>query len=242
MQQQLIFTSPSLSLSLCFRPISRTPLTQISYLQKIPTLPRHFSPSQAAGVAGTLPAALGNLGLPSSSSASALYAAQNAGMLPTSPLPMQRHQQYLPPHHQQLPLPPPQVAASASASSSSSAGPSALQYSPAVSGSSLNSKYSNSSLKQAALQHQQHPQQHHGHHQLSPALSTPSPPSLLHHPAGSSAAHAPFLAGPHMDMQRQSHSDDDSGCALEEYTWVPPGLRPDQVSPKQRSAAAIAAH
>ncbi|XP_055602834.1 protein prickle-like [Uranotaenia lowii] len=26
-----------------------------------------------------------------------------------------------------------------------------------------------------------------------------------------------------------SQSDDDSGCALEEYTWVPPGLRPDQV-------------
>ena len=25
------------------------------------------------------------------------------------------------------------------------------------------------------------------------------------------------------------HSDDDSGCALEEYTWVPPGLKPDQV-------------
>ncbi|XP_064488675.1 protein prickle-like isoform X2 [Ornithodoros turicata] len=29
--------------------------------------------------------------------------------------------------------------------------------------------------------------------------------------------------------QRQSHSDDDSGCALEEYTWVPPGLKPEQV-------------
>lgn len=29
---------------------------------------------------------------------------------------------------------------------------------------------------------------------------------------------------------RHSQSDDDSGCALEEYTWVPPGLRPDQVS------------
>ncbi|XP_036141925.1 protein espinas isoform X2 [Monomorium pharaonis] len=29
--------------------------------------------------------------------------------------------------------------------------------------------------------------------------------------------------------QRHSQSDDDSGCALEEYTWVPPGLRPDQV-------------
>ena len=24
-------------------------------------------------------------------------------------------------------------------------------------------------------------------------------------------------------------SDDDSGCALEEYTWEPPGLKPDQV-------------
>ena len=34
----------------------------------------------------------------------------------------------------------------------------------------------------------------------------------------------------HSDLQRQSHSDDDSGCALEEYTWVPPGLKPDQVT------------
>lgn len=25
-------------------------------------------------------------------------------------------------------------------------------------------------------------------------------------------------------------SDDDSGCALEEYTWVPQGLKPEQVS------------
>lgn len=32
------------------------------------------------------------------------------------------------------------------------------------------------------------------------------------------------------DPQRHSHSDDDSGCALEEYTWVPPGLKPEQVS------------
>ena len=30
--------------------------------------------------------------------------------------------------------------------------------------------------------------------------------------------------------QTLAHSDDDSGCALEEYTWVPPGLKPDQVS------------
>lgn len=35
-----------------------------------------------------------------------------------------------------------------------------------------------------------------------------------------------------MDIQRQSQSDDDSGCALEEYSWVPPGLRPDQVRKK----------
>lgn len=33
-----------------------------------------------------------------------------------------------------------------------------------------------------------------------------------------------------LEFQRNSQSDDDSGCALEEYTWVPPGLRPDQVS------------
>ncbi|XP_077450462.1 prickle-like protein 1 isoform X2 [Stigmatopora argus] len=32
-----------------------------------------------------------------------------------------------------------------------------------------------------------------------------------------------------MSFQRSSTSDDDSGCALEEYTWVPPGLRPEQV-------------
>ena len=32
------------------------------------------------------------------------------------------------------------------------------------------------------------------------------------------------------DVLRHSQSDDDSGCALEEYTWVPPGLKPDQVN------------
>lgn len=38
-----------------------------------------------------------------------------------------------------------------------------------------------------------------------------------------------------LDFQRNSQSDDDSGCALEEYTWVPPGLRPDQVSKRGRA-------
>lgn len=41
---------------------------------------------------------------------------------------------------------------------------------------------------------------------------------------------APVLQDPLIHHhQRLSQSDDDSGCALEEYTWVPPGLRPDQV-------------
>nr|XP_006816374.1 PREDICTED: prickle2-like protein isoform X2 [Saccoglossus kowalevskii] len=31
------------------------------------------------------------------------------------------------------------------------------------------------------------------------------------------------------EFPRNSTSDDDSGCALEEYTWVPPGLKPEQV-------------
>ncbi|KAG5677369.1 hypothetical protein PVAND_007133 [Polypedilum vanderplanki] len=47
-------------------------------------------------------------------------------------------------------------------------------------------------------------------------------PSQLHgHPA--------IIGGYHLDNQRQSQSDDDSGCALEEYTWIPTGLRPEQV-------------
>ena len=37
-------------------------------------------------------------------------------------------------------------------------------------------------------------------------------------------------------FQRSSTSDDDSGCALEEYAWVPPGLRPEQVSWNTMSA------
>ena len=37
--------------------------------------------------------------------------------------------------------------------------------------------------------------------------------------------------GGDINIRPASHSDDDSGCALEEYTWVPPGLKPDQVSP-----------
>ena len=49
-------------------------------------------------------------------------------------------------------------------------------------------------------------------------------------------------AGAGSDLQRHSHSDDDSGCALEEYTWVPPGLKPDQVNtgrPQTQEAAVL---
>lgn len=34
-------------------------------------------------------------------------------------------------------------------------------------------------------------------------------------------------------FQRSSTSDDDSGCVLEEYAWVPPGLKPEQVNRKR---------
>ena len=40
--------------------------------------------------------------------------------------------------------------------------------------------------------------------------------------------------GGDINQRPASHSDDDSGCALEEYTWVPPGLKPDQVSDQIR--------
>ncbi|KAL4641455.1 prickle-like protein 1-like [Arapaima gigas] len=53
-----------------------------------------------------------------------------------------------------------------------------------------------------------------------------------------SSSYQPGARGPDVEQkaskltlgfQRSSTSDDDSGCALEEYAWVPPGLRPDQV-------------
>lgn len=47
-------------------------------------------------------------------------------------------------------------------------------------------------------------------------------------PANQLRGHSAII-GHQLDVQRQPQSDDDSGCALEEYTWVPPGLRPEQV-------------
>ena len=51
-------------------------------------------------------------------------------------------------------------------------------------------------------------------------------PRLAHHDAKDRGI--PRLI--HHDAKRNSTSDDDSGCPLEEYTWVPPGLKPEQVS------------
>ncbi|KAG5677372.1 hypothetical protein PVAND_007136 [Polypedilum vanderplanki] len=58
-----------------------------------------------------------------------------------------------------------------------------------------------------AMQQQQQPQTQFSHNRL---------PMMGHHQQL-------------LDIQRQSQSDDDSGCALEEYTWIPAGLRPEQV-------------
>lgn len=82
-------------------------------------------------------------------------------------------------------------------------------------------------------------------------MSSPTnPPHLTHAPLVSHAqkhflmnlenasSYQPVGRAPDMEhkvgklsvgFQRCSTSDDDSGCALEEYAWVPPGLRPDQV-------------
>ncbi|XP_060516072.1 protein prickle-like isoform X2 [Cylas formicarius] len=86
-----------------------------------------------------------------------------------------------------------------------------------------------------------------------PRHQSPSPMSNVHHHEGAASPPAlpspgggkmvtdhpvsdrflgkgsPFAPPSGVDPQRHSQSDDDSGCALEEYTWVPPGLRPDQV-------------
>lgn len=72
------------------------------------------------------------------------------------------------------------------------------------------------------------------HPQQSPSyLPMPLPPNnqTFHPNYHPSQFAVPGVIGGHqLDMQRHSQSDDDSGCALEEYTWVPPGLRPEQVS------------
>ncbi|XP_055842054.1 protein prickle [Episyrphus balteatus] len=271
-------------------PISRTPATQVSYLQKIPTLPRHFSSSKEGTLAGVINSA-GHIeprtgtGLPSSSSASALYSPAGSlspppplgSVLPTSPLPMQRqfihpstnNQQSMPTTSNALGLPslsdrlPPPVPVNLQIPSATSIGAPTTGGFPQFLPHHQHPTHHHHQLHQ---HHQQHQHQHHHHHQFQPhpqqqqqqlqhqhqgakfsssqnianlsgsvgggggkastSISSPSPPSLLHH---HQTTHPSYLVGQQLDIQRHSQSDDDSGCALEEYTWVPPGLRPDQV-------------
>lgn len=65
----------------------------------------------------------------------------------------------------------------------------------------------------------------------SGAVPIPGPGVPYQEPFKSPVQPPPVLQDQLMHHQRLSQSDDDSGCALEEYTWVPPGLRPDQVNP-----------
>ncbi|MBW04989.1 Prickle-like protein 3, partial [Eschrichtius robustus] len=44
------------------------------------------------------------------------------------------------------------------------------------------------------------------------------------------------------DFQRHSISDDDSGCASEEYAWVPPGLKPEQVTKRHHPLLLTTGH
>ena len=90
-----------------------------------------------------------------------------------------------------------------------------------------------------------HPQHHHGHHggSVSGSVSStnPSPGGTTQSQGGASggvgggATAATGLQDRNMNKLladfhgRSSASDDDSGCALEEYTWVPAGLTPAQV-------------
>ncbi|KAG7454735.1 hypothetical protein MATL_G00262930 [Megalops atlanticus] len=50
-----------------------------------------------------------------------------------------------------------------------------------------------------------------------------------YHPVARALDMEPKASKLTLGFQRSSTSDDDSGCALEEYAWVPPGLRPEQV-------------
>lgn len=105
--------------------------------------------------------------------------------------------------------------------------------------------YSAHALASSQALHQQH-QQLHGAVPYLPGPPPPGPP-YHHSPRGSAGSttssqqsssfppnfppNVHHQVGPGVPIgHNYSQSDDDSGCALEEYTWVPPGLRPDQVS------------
>ncbi|XP_070497504.1 protein espinas-like isoform X1 [Chironomus tepperi] len=67
--------------------------------------------------------------------------------------------------------------------------------------------------------------------QSQPQIPLPNHQTQFSHnfPSSRLIGHSSIMGHHQLDINRQSQSDDDSGCALEEYTWVPPGLRPEQV-------------
>ncbi|TRY75175.1 hypothetical protein TCAL_16879 [Tigriopus californicus] len=73
---------------------------------------------------------------------------------------------------------------------------------------------------------------------LNSSIDSANPKSLDHHHHNSCSTNGTVVTGNGGEVvpRQAAQSDDDSGCALEEYTWVPPGLKPDQAV-KQLSEA-----
>ncbi|KAJ2948754.1 hypothetical protein O0L34_g8014 [Tuta absoluta] len=147
-----------------------------------------------------------------------------------------------PPLHEQQVSPPPPAPSSPSPHLPSPHLPSLPSPQPSHSGSSVPSQ-SNSPhpYSYPNFRRGQFPEYSHSHSHSIPQLpgsyNSPQSPqsamSLSPHPVPQGKLrglleHAERLMKPG-DPHRHSQSDDDSGCALEEYTWVPPGLRPEQV-------------
>uniref|UniRef100_A0A1A9V0B9 PET domain-containing protein n=1 Tax=Glossina austeni TaxID=7395 RepID=A0A1A9V0B9_GLOAU len=131
----------------------------------------------------------------------------------------QQHQQH---HHQQFQQHPPRNTDHSTPPSSSNATPTPTTSHADPASSSSNGGGSNSTTPA----HFVAPTQRQRHCQPPTNLSLSSVTSTLR----ANYKTASYLHNHHqqLDFQRNSQSDDDSGCALEEYTWVPPGLRPDQ--------------
>lgn len=105
--------------------------------------------------------------------------------------------------------------------------PGPSKYSPTMNNQNFQSK--NVMPKTQTLPYQSHTA--HAISQQSTQVTIPTHQTLPQnfHPS-QFHGHPAIIGGYHLDNQRQSQSDDDSGCALEEYTWVPSGLRPEQVN------------
>ena len=64
---------------------------------------------------------------------------------------------------------------------------------------------------------------------LAPTTDNSTPASSISETRAISRTTTASHGGLVASSRRHSTSDDDSGCALDEYTWVPPALTPEQV-------------